>query len=73
VGQFCPPGSGSRSTDPIESGSNQDPDTDPDPQPCFSRNDNNFDEHSSWINDNFLKAQHENASAFPGSVIILIA
>ncbi len=28
-GHFCPPGSGSGSTDPIESGSN------PDPQPCF--------------------------------------
>ncbi len=32
VGNFCPPGSGS--TDPIESGSNPDPDTDP--QPCWS-------------------------------------
>ncbi len=31
VGHFCPSGSGSGSTDPIESGSN------PDPQPCFSR------------------------------------
>ncbi len=30
VGHFCPPGSGSGSTDPIESGSNPDPD----PQPC---------------------------------------
>jgi hypothetical protein len=29
VGHFCPSGSGSGSTDPIESGSN------PDPQPCF--------------------------------------
>jgi hypothetical protein len=29
VGHFCPPGSGSGSTDPIESGSN------PDPQPCL--------------------------------------
>jgi hypothetical protein len=32
VGHFCPPGSRSGSTDPIESGSN--PDMDPDPQPC---------------------------------------
>jgi hypothetical protein len=31
VGNFCPPGSGSESTDPIESGSN----SDPDPQPCL--------------------------------------
>ncbi len=29
VGHFCPPGSGSGSTDPIESGSNQDPDSQP--------------------------------------------
>ncbi len=36
VGHFCPPGSGSGSTDPIESGFNPKPDTDPDPdpQPC---------------------------------------
>jgi hypothetical protein len=31
VGHFCPPGSGSGSTDPIEYGSN----ADPDPQPCL--------------------------------------
>jgi hypothetical protein len=31
MSHFCPPGSGS--TDPIESGSNWDPD--PDPQPCL--------------------------------------
>ncbi len=31
MGHFCPPGSGSGSTDPIESGSHTD--TDPDPQP----------------------------------------
>ncbi len=37
VGHFCPPGSGSGSTDPIEYGSNTDPDPvpDPDPQPWF--------------------------------------
>jgi hypothetical protein len=29
MGHFCPPGSKSGSTDPIESGS------DPDPQPCY--------------------------------------
>ncbi len=33
VGHFCPPGSGSK--DPIEYGSNTDPDPVPDPQPCF--------------------------------------
>jgi hypothetical protein len=31
VGHFCPPGSGSGSTGPIESGSNPDPD----PKPCL--------------------------------------
>jgi hypothetical protein len=35
VGHFCPPGSGSGSTDPIEYGSNPDPDPDPDPQPWY--------------------------------------
>jgi hypothetical protein len=35
MGHFCPPGSGCGSTDPIESGSNPDPDTDPNPQSWF--------------------------------------
>ncbi len=34
---FCPSGSGSGSREPIESGSNLDPDTDPDPQHCIAR------------------------------------
>jgi hypothetical protein len=37
VGHFCPPGSGSGSTDPIESGSNPDPDPQPFLIPHISR------------------------------------
>ncbi len=41
VGHFWPPGFGSGSTDPIETGSDWDPD--PDPQPCLE---GSFSDHA---------------------------
>ncbi len=48
VGHFCPPGSGSESTDPIESGSN------PDPQPCLVERQRRVDLHPRLYADGSL-------------------